>query len=87
MSSTEVSAEAIAKAARSSFEASQFIPASERATALEAIARHLATRKHEILFANSEDLKVNRFSMLLWQLINTHSISGSSKRSRGRTNV
>jgi len=65
MSNIEGSAEAIAKAAKSSFEASQLIPASERTTALGAIARELVTRKYDILFANTEDLKVDRFSMLL----------------------
>lgn len=66
MSSTEASAEATAKAAQSSFVASQLLPASERTTALGAIGREIATRKYEILFANTEDLKVNRFSMLVY---------------------
>lgn len=52
-----VSSESIAKAAKSAFEASQLIPTSERVAALHAIKRELETRKYDILFANTEDMK------------------------------
>ncbi|KAF5362415.1 hypothetical protein D9756_002238 [Leucocoprinus leucothites] len=51
------SSESIAKAAKSAFEASQLIPTSERVAALHAIKRELETRKYDILFANTEDMK------------------------------
>lgn len=51
------SAEAIAKVAKSSFEASQLIPASERNAALDAIVRELEAKKNDIISANTEDLQ------------------------------
>jgi glutamate-5-semialdehyde dehydrogenase len=54
------SAEQIARAAKSAFEKSQLIPASERITALQAIRKELEAHKDEILAANAEDLKVCR---------------------------
>jgi glutamate-5-semialdehyde dehydrogenase len=52
--------EAIAKAAKTAFEASQLIPSSERINALHAIAKVLGTKKDAILAANKEDLQVCR---------------------------
>jgi glutamate-5-semialdehyde dehydrogenase len=48
----------IAKAARTAFEESQFIPAFERIKALEEIRNALVTSKVEILDANRQDLEV-----------------------------
>lgn len=53
-----MSSQEIAKAAKTAFEASQLIPASERVIALESIRKQLDLDKAEILAANAEDLKV-----------------------------
>ncbi|KAH6916043.1 glutamate-5-semialdehyde dehydrogenase [Coprinopsis sp. MPI-PUGE-AT-0042] len=51
------SAEQVARAAKTAFEKSQLIPASERITALQSIRQELEAHKDEILAANAEDLK------------------------------
>lgn len=73
------SAEAIAKVAKSSFEASQLIPASERNAALDAIVRELEAKKNDIISANTEDLQVRHFFRhFLWLIyINILSVIGS----------
>lgn len=51
-------AHAIAKAAKTAFEASQLLPASERILALLEIIKELNNSKAEILAANREDMQV-----------------------------
>ncbi|KAJ3481894.1 hypothetical protein NLI96_g7347 [Meripilus lineatus] len=55
-SSDQSPATAIAKAAKSAFEASQLIPSSERVKALHEIKQELENAKEEILEANRKDL-------------------------------
>lgn len=58
-SSDQSPATAIAKAAKSAFEASQLIPSSERVKALHEIKQELENAKEEILEANRKDLSVS----------------------------
>ena len=58
MSSDTSAAEAIAKAAKNAFEASQLIPTSERVRALHEIRNELEASKASILAANKEDMDV-----------------------------
>lgn len=73
LSSTAMSSEEIAKAAKDAFEASRLIPSAERVAALESIRQQLELQKAEILAANAEDLKV---------CVRTAHISPSSQQSR-----
>lgn len=50
--------ESIALAAKLAFEASQLLPASERANALRAITRELQANRSQILEANRIDMEV-----------------------------
>lgn len=78
--------EAIAKAAKEAFVASQLIQSAERIKALKFIQQELDHAKQAILAANAEDLKVGSLRTHDQCTILIESV-GRSSRSRCRTNV
>ena len=77
MPSDTSAAEAIAKAAKTAFEASQLIPTSERVRALHEIRNELEASKASILAANKEDMDVR-----LAQRLQTCGVTDSSNGTR-----
>ena len=77
MPSDTSAAEAIAKAAKTAFEASQLIPTSERVRALHEIRNELEASKASILAANKEDMDVR-----LAQRLQTYGVADTSHGTR-----
>lgn len=72
-------AETIARSAKSAFEASQLIDASQRNGVLEDIQRRLQQRKDEVLAANKQDLEAARSANLSTSLVSRLDLSRPGK--------